>query len=637
MHPPRVAGIAVLSFLLQSLVGTSKPLLPDDVPHHDPSQVTPRHMLYDTTPTGSRIKRPLSKCPRTCECTSTETTLRVEDCRVDPSADLDMLILENIHVTSLVITRSQLSELPRVVCKMTGLRDLDVSRNQLSALPWYCLQRLSLRKIDVSHNHLIHLTEGTLDRFHRLETLDVSYTRTCVDQSRIQNSESRIAKQTLKIDIHCSKQHALHKRGSQVMKNCPTGCQCFNKLKEEVILVNCSNGQWDDQVLPHGPLPGLPNERYGYVLDFTNGTLRALSQKTYLERVREVRFSHNNIDIITYNFMRTLETVRLLYLNENNLHRFSENIGKVEMKHLKEMRLGGNNWVCDCLILETRLWILSKKEFVTDHRELICGSPPEMSGLNFIDTPDSKFVCGGNAWSTVDILKGLAIPVVMFSVSFGFMSILYVSRVWLYSRVIRWHIFDDDECTGERKETDVFVCFADAEKDYGLDYLIPELERRGYKLADQRTHFIAGRLIIDNIEDCIRRSKRTILVLSNKFLIRYWCKQELNSAIKINKELCTSRLICVTLEDDLDLQDQEEAAKKYLKKKTFIKANSKDFWTYLDYFLAKKKMGKAQPDVPELKYTPRPIETELEIASAPASGDSTSATDTSALISSSGT
>ncbi|KAL8613594.1 hypothetical protein ACOMHN_022013 [Nucella lapillus] len=75
---------------------------------------------------------------------------------------------------------------------------------------------------------------------------------------------------------------------------------------------------------------------------------------------------------------------------------------------------------------------------------------------------------------------------------------------------------------------DVFVAYAEGDSGWVRQHLLPELEgRRGLKLCLHQRDFHPGRNILDNIEDCLERSKRALMIFSTHFALSQWCQFEL--------------------------------------------------------------------------------------------------------------
>jgi len=72
----------------------------------------------------------------------------------------------------------------------------------------------------------------------------------------------------------------------------------------------------------------------------------------------------------------------------------------------------------------------------------------------------------------------------------------------------------------EDLDYDVFLCCSlDDNSPHGL-HLLQLMESKGYRVCYHLRDFLAGGLIMDNIHQSIVRSKRTVCLLSRKFMQR---------------------------------------------------------------------------------------------------------------------
>ena len=92
-------------------------------------------------------------------------------------------------------------------------------------------------------------------------------------------------------------------------------------------------------------------------------------------------------------------------------------------------------------------------------------------------------------------------------------------------KYVKLHPFDRDECIGEDVDYDVFL--ACAGEDGALGYSILKLlEKSGCKVCYHKKDFIPGEHIIENIMQAVKRSKRTVCVLTGNFIKSGWCMEE---------------------------------------------------------------------------------------------------------------
>ena len=130
---------------------------------------------------STAITTPL--CPSGCECFggAPATSLTV-DCHGNPVVDrgqlsrqLDSLLSSNLsygHLTTLSITRTPLTHVPRSVCRLTTLTQLHLDYNRLTRLPDNCFTNLTaLTSLAASENNIAQLQDGIFDGLQKLVTL----------------------------------------------------------------------------------------------------------------------------------------------------------------------------------------------------------------------------------------------------------------------------------------------------------------------------------------------------------------------------------------------------------------------------------------------------------------------------------
>lgn len=76
-------------------------------------------------------------------------------------------------------------------------------------------------------------------------------------------------------------------------------------------------------------------------------------------------------------------------------------------------------------------------------------------------------------------------------------------------------------------EYDVFLSFADDDKEFAQKILREPLERKGYRVLLHLTDFIAGMTIEDNIVRAVNTSRTVIFVCSERFNQSIFCQTEL--------------------------------------------------------------------------------------------------------------
>ena len=126
----------------------------------------------------------------------------------------------------------------------------------------------------------------------------------------------------------------------------------------------------------------------------------------------------------------------------------------------------------------------------------------------------------------VDLLNRYLTVIACLVVAVSTVILLLISGIIPYKLRLRiykkwkFHPFDRDECIGEIMHYDVFLCCSSQDHNpHGLR-ILTEVESKGYRVCYHLRDFLAGEAILMNMIKAIKRSKRTVCLLSNNFLQR---------------------------------------------------------------------------------------------------------------------
>lgn len=153
---------------------------------------------------------------------------------------------------------------------------------------------------------------------------------------------------------------------------------------------------------------------------------------------------------------------------------------------------------------------------------------------------------------------------------------------------------DEDALVEEEEENEVqfdaFVSFSSRDEAWVLGELAPRLEEQGeprLKLCLHNRDFEVGKGIVDNIAESIYSSRRTVCVLSRRYLRSDWCALELRVATHRLLEEQRHRLIIIFLEhiSPFELSAFHRLA-KLVKSRTYLdwpenEAERVNFWERL--------------------------------------------------------
>ena len=139
-------------------------------------------------------------CPSNCRCSNDANNFTV-DCQNHPGVDhgqlsdqIDSLLSSSTYygrVTSLGIVRTPLTRVPRSVCRLTTLRQLNLDENRLTQLPDDCFPRLKhLRNLTASRNQIRTLQDGLFDELQELVSVILQMNRIVRIGARVFSNES---------------------------------------------------------------------------------------------------------------------------------------------------------------------------------------------------------------------------------------------------------------------------------------------------------------------------------------------------------------------------------------------------------------------------------------------------------------
>lgn len=110
----------------------------------------------------------------------------------------------------------------------------------------------------------------------------------------------------------------------------------------------------------------------------------------------------------------------------------------------------------------------------------------------------------------------------------------------------------DEHMVGNRRVAysfDVFLSFSEQDREDTITLLKDPLEERRYTVCWHHEAFLPGRLIMQNIEEGIQDSRKTVLVLSENFFKSQYCKWELDVSFRKLKKTKTHCVVPILLKD----------------------------------------------------------------------------------------
>ncbi|KYO40869.1 Toll-like receptor 21 precursor isoform A [Alligator mississippiensis] len=303
-----------------------------------------------------------------------------------------------------------------------------------------------------------------------------------------------------------------------------------------LTLADSSNGMWD---LPPGVFKNLSRLR---VLDLENAGVHTLSLEVLgnLTQLEELRLAKNELRTFNGSVARALRTLHYLDLRKCPLS-------------------------CACADAWLWPWLNSSHAQVVYLYNLTCarrGPPTYLHGFSttvcFLDVGLYLFAATAPA-----LLLFMALPVLYLRAYWRLRYHWFLLRSWVNER---WQRADEGHY-----RYDAFVSYNSADEAWVLQDLVPQLEGAGLCLCLHHRDFRLGRSIVDNIVDGIYSSRKTVCVLSRRYLRSEWCSLEIQLASYRLFDELRDVLVLVLLED---VPERELSAyhrmRKVMLRKTYI-------------------------------------------------------------------
>ncbi|XP_070567939.1 toll-like receptor 4 [Ptychodera flava] len=300
----------------------------------------------------------------------------------------------------------------------------------------------------------------------------------------------------------------------------------------------------------------------------------------YFQRLVNLRFidlSYNKIPFVRkdmFEYNTKLSTIDL----SNNVITMLDPATFKQMTYLSALYFSNNPLNCDCDKEYIQKWMKSSKNvtFTTDGslpwQTYICAEPSSLSGKPFIMIDHHRIACYGTQIRLIAIFV-LIIP------------ILFVSRiVWKK----RWHLLynaykkinkikqryplyfrlEDDK----EYDFDAFVSFSEGDSDWVDEQLQPFMEDKlEMRLCIHTRDFHGGKDIFANIEENIKKSRKIIFIVSEKFIKSSYCDLEMRLAFSMMLHALhdESILVFIMLEK-VSLKDMSDILKFFVNTKTYL-------------------------------------------------------------------
>ena len=559
--------------------------------------------------------------------------------RISPRAFITNVNLQHLDLSNNNIFFNESTQLTWT--SLTELQSINLAHNDISLteIPYSWRHNwLNLKTLNVSHNRIgseldvLHLkfeqNEITVDLSHNLirkvkfGTATIwsnnLYQSTFLSENRVINitnnpiicdCDSLHLAEILRGNMKSSVQHWFKFSGDKIicsapenLKNqditqvpfqdfvcseekCPKECKCNNIPYISEIYLGC-----DGNGLEKIPtLTSLSTKFLNLTLNLANNNLKrvdiALSERMIYNTLTSLILSNNNITTLTKEDL-PMNINNILYIDGNHFKHINTSVLDT-MKTLRSLKLGNNNFECDCESYELYRFVMQNKRIIEDLENITfaCNNTRPLRAVNINDQNEinnKNIFCTNyqNFISTV-ILPIALVLLVVFVVAFIIIFNKELILIKLYGNPITRRCFASEK-EYDALPYDVFVSYAHQDEQYVEEVLVPGLEETKnikYKCLVHVRDFIPGRSISEQIVEAVENSKRTIICLSKHFIASDWAQHEFEIAHRRKR-------VVIVLVGELPTKDEMSSDFwQYVSSNTYLSCKDKWFWEKLQFAL----------------------------------------------------
>ncbi|XP_043935653.1 toll-like receptor 13 [Protopterus annectens] len=287
-----------------------------------------------------------------------------------------------------------------------------------------------------------------------------------------------------------------------------------------------------------------------------------------LNKLHYLILDKNNIEDLPSNIFSGLQSLRSISLKNNLLGNISKELLS-NVSALRYLDLYLNPVSCSC----QNEWfqnmsLHSEQVFVPYIENYTCSRESETEILfKDLDLSFCKIDIGMIAFL---IAFPITLMTIVSSLVYGQLSwtlrfMFYMLRAWILGKIQK---------ADKSWKYDAYVSYSSQDEYWVMHKLLPNLEEEGiqkYKLCFKPRDFIPGTYLIDNIENAVKNSRKTICVITNSYLECDWCTVEMQLAccrVLFDQE---DVLILVFLQNIPSYRlSHYHRLRKRIKKKTYI-------------------------------------------------------------------
>ncbi|KAK3612023.1 hypothetical protein CHS0354_021698 [Potamilus streckersoni] len=297
-------------------------------------------------------------------------------------------------------------------------------------------------------------------------------------------------------------------------------------------------------------------------LDLSNNRITYLDKKLFrgLVSINILNISHNLLDTFIVNIGH-MKNLNVLDLSQNMLQvvRYPvrialENIASVTTEKVY-VNISHNQLHCMCSTSNFMIWVRDTKTNVVGMSSCILANGTKVVSnytidlLRYIDSLEKECMSKIGLIFGTTVSISLAVLIVVVGIVYRYRWKLRYIYYMAMNRSKGYHPIGNFD-TDNDFVYDAFVSFADEDREFVRDFILMELEhKRGMHLCVSFRDFVPGREIASNIIEAIHNSRKTVMLLTENFLLSKWCVYEFQMAYQESIHNGRDTFIVILYED----------------------------------------------------------------------------------------
>ncbi|XP_072234641.1 toll-like receptor 22 [Leuresthes tenuis] len=305
-------------------------------------------------------------------------------------------------------------------------------------------------------------------------------------------------------------------------------------------------------------------------LDLSANEFSNLSPQLFLpiQNLKSLYISRTVLKLLDFFIDANLTKLQFLQAKNNQFSVITKEVIN-SLPALVFLDFQGNSFTCDCDNAFFINWMeISVQTQVAYGYTFNCSEPADFKNKRLLDfdtrlcSVDTGFIYYASTTCMI-----LCLMVASFTHHFMKWQLVYAYNIFL-----AW-LFDTKYKNKQApNQYDAFISYNTHDEPWVIGELLPKLEgQQGWRLCLHHRDFEPGRAIIDNITDAIYGSRKTICVISRRYLESEWCSREVQTASFRLFDEHRDVLILVFLEEiPTYLLSPFHRMRKLLKRQTYL-------------------------------------------------------------------